>query len=52
MTDIVHFQGTEFIKWLKVQLEKREYMCSRKTNQDAMKETLYEILFHENNVEK
>ena len=50
MIDIVHFQEDEFIKWLKVQLEKREYMCSRQTNQNAMKETLYEILFHENNL--
>jgi len=49
MIDIANVQE-EFIKWLKVQLEKREYMCNRQMDQKAWKEMLYEILFHENNL--
>lgn len=50
MTDIVHFSKEDFIRWLKTQLEKREYMCGKRFEKKAMKEALYEILFQEQNL--
>lgn len=50
MVDTGYFQEDEFIKWIKLQLEKRAYMCGRKADRNVWKETLYELLFHENNL--
>ncbi len=50
MIDIVHLKEEDFIRWLKTQLEKREYLCDRRFKKDTLKETLYEILFQEQNL--
>ena len=50
MIDIVHFKDEDFIKWLKSQLEKREYMSGHRFEPETMKEALYEILFQEQNL--
>ena len=50
MIDIVHLKEDEFIKWLKSQLEKREYMNGLRFEKKVLKDALYEILFQEQNL--
>lgn len=47
MIDMGQFQEEDFIQWLKEQLEKQEYMSGYRFEKEAMKETIYEILFRE-----
>ena len=45
-----NFTEEDLIRWLKIQLEKREYMCGKRFEKKAMQEALYEILFQEQNL--
>ncbi len=47
MKDIVRLSEEEFFQWLKVQLEKREFINGRRLEKEKMKEELYDILFYE-----
>ena len=47
MTNIVQFSNEDFMEWIKLQLEKREFMNGYRFETEQLKEVLYEILFTE-----
>ncbi len=47
MTDILQYSEEDFVQWLKLQLEKREFMGSNRLKSEQIKEDIYEILFYE-----
>lgn len=50
MKSILQLSEDEFFQWIRIQLERREYIYGRKPEQSRMKEELYDILFYEQNL--
>jgi len=47
MKDIARLSDDDFYQWLKVQLEKREFLTGQRLSKERQKEELYDILFYE-----
>jgi len=47
MLEMVQFSEENFFRWLKMQMEKREFCISKNKGKETMREILYEILFYE-----